>query len=206
MGNASNTNDRPCVAGVLVGGQGVRLGRPKATLALSGGSTLTEHVVGVARRQDHWIGEVVILGRCADLPTSLTSLRRLEDVLSDGGPLAGLGALLEYAGQRWGLLLACDLPLLQAPLLQRLHDAIGPEHDAVAFRRPNRPYAFHACCALYHPRLLPAALHELRQGRRSLHRLLVGGRAAVLLPTPAEEEMLTNLNTPADYDRLRRRG
>lgn len=182
------------------------MGRPKATLPHSDGRTLVEHVVSVARRQSPWIDEVVILGQCPGLPLAFAGLRVLEDARPNGGPLAGLCSLLEYAGQQWGLLLACDLPLLKAPLLERLHDAIGPEHDAVAFRRLHRRAAYHACCALYHPRLLPAALHKLGQGKRSLQGLLVDARVAVVAPTPAETEMLTNLNTPADYARLRQRG
>jgi molybdopterin-guanine dinucleotide biosynthesis protein A len=182
------------------------MGRPKATLQHSDGRTLVEHVVSVARRQHEWIDELIILGRCADLPAALAGLPVLEDACPDSGPLAGLCALLEYAGERWGLLLACDMPLLQAPPLERLHDAQRPEHDAVAFRRLDQPAAYHACCAFYHPRLLPAALHELGQGKRSLQRLLAAARVGGVDPTPAEEAMLTNLNTPADYARLRQRG
>ena len=47
--------------------------------------------------------------------------------------------------------------LLRPALLRRFAAAVTPGCDAVAFRRPDRPGAWHACCALYHPRLLPAA-------------------------------------------------
>jgi molybdenum cofactor guanylyltransferase len=204
MGNAWSEDDSRCVAGVLVGGQSSRLGRPKALLLLADGRTLVEHVVSVARQQSEWIERVVFLGTCADLPATMTELPMLEDALPQGGPLAGLCPLLENAGRRWGLLLACDMPLLQPPILERLRRALRAEHDAVAFQRSDRPETYHACCALYHPRLLPAARHELRHGKRSLQGLLAMARVGALTPTAAEEKMLTNLNTPADYDRLRR--
>ncbi|MEW6253325.1 MAG: molybdenum cofactor guanylyltransferase [Planctomycetota bacterium] len=191
-----------CVAGVLVGGLSTRMGRPKATLPHPNGRTLLEHVISVARQPDLWIDEIVLLGRCADPPASLADMRTLADPLPNAGPLAGLCALLEYAVDRWALLLACDMPRLQPSLLERLRVAAGPEHDAVVFRRPDRPGGYHTCCALYHPRLLPAALHELRHGSGSLQRPLAAARVAALDPLPVEEEMLTNLNTPAEYERL----
>jgi molybdopterin-guanine dinucleotide biosynthesis protein A len=191
-----------CVAGVLVGGLSTRMGRPKATLPHPEGGTLVEHVVGVVRQHGGWIDEVVLLGRCAELPHSLSAVRVLDDVCSNGGPLAGLCSLLEYARDTWALLLACDMPRLRGPLLERLHGPAGAEHDAVLFRRPDRPGTFHTCCALYHPRVLPAAQRELRHGRGRLQSALTAGRMKALNPTAAEEQMLINLNTPADYARL----
>jgi molybdopterin-guanine dinucleotide biosynthesis protein A len=178
------------------------MGRPKGALPLPDGRVLVEHVAGVARRTGRWIDELVILGSCEELPAALAGVRVLADATPDAGPLAGLSSLLEYAGERWGLLLACDLPLLDPILLEHLCTAVRPECDAVAFRRTDRPNTWHACCALYHSRLLPVAIQELRHGSRSLQNLLATVRALGLDPVPAEQQMLMNLNTPQDYDRL----
>lgn len=191
-----------CVAGILVGGRSRRMGRPKATLPLPDGPVLVEHVVGVAVRTGRWIDEVVILGECETSPACLADVTVLPDSEPGAGPLAGLCSLLEYAGERWTLLLACDMPLLEPVLLERLHAAVRPEYDAVAFRCTDRPSTWHACCALYHPRLLPAAILELRQGSRSMQSLLAVARVIGLDAAPQEQRMLMNLNTPQDYDRL----
>ena len=195
-----------CAAGILVGGRSTRMGRSKATLPLADGHSLVEHVAGVASHAGPWIDEVVILGSSESLPDSLARLRQLSDVIPDAGPLAGLCSLIEYAGPRWGLLLACDMPLLEPKLLERLWAAVTSRCDAVAFRRMDRPNAWHACCALYHPRLLPAVIRELKEGRRSLQNLLATARVVVLDPSPEEQPMLMNLNTPQDYDGLLRGG
>jgi molybdopterin-guanine dinucleotide biosynthesis protein A len=195
-------DDIRCVAGILVGGRSARMGRPKATLPLPNGRALVEHVAGVALRTGRWIDEVVILGHCETSPAGLAGLTVLPDTESGAGPLAGLCSLLEYAGERWTLLLACDMPLLEPMLVERLYATVHHECDAVAFRRPDRPNTWHACCALYHPRLLTVAIRELRQGRRSLQGLLATVRVAGLDPTPEEHRAMMNLNTPQDYDRL----
>jgi molybdopterin-guanine dinucleotide biosynthesis protein A len=202
MDNTLMREELRCVAGVLVGGLSTRMGRSKVTLPHPEGGTLVEYVVRIARQHSGWVDEFVLLGRCADLPTSLAPMRVLDDPCSSGGPLAGLCSLLEYAGERWALLLACDMPRLQISPLERLHSAAKSEQDAVLFRRPDRAGTYHTCCALYNPRLLPAALHELRHGRGRLQGALTAGRIRALKPTAAEEQMLTNLNTPEDYARL----
>ena len=195
-------DDVRCVAGILVGGRSARMGRPKATLPLPDGRWLVEHVAGVTRQTGRWIDEIVIVGQCEGLPASLADARRLADAEPGAGPLAGLCSLLEYAGLRWSLLLACDMPLLEPKLLERLCTAASPKYDAVAFRLTDQPKSWHACCALYHPRLLPVAVQELRQSSRSLQNLLATARVAALDPVSGEQRMLMNLNTPEDYDRL----
>lgn len=195
-------DDVRCVAGILVGGQSIRMGRPKATLPLSDGRTLVEHGVSVVSRSGPWIDEVVILGHCSDLPVSLSSLTVLPDAKPGAGPLAGLCSLIRYAEKRWALLLACDMPLVEPALLGRLHRAISLGCDAVAFRQCNRPGIWHTCCALYHPRLLPLAERRLEQGHRSLQHLLAAVRMAELHPTPDEQRAMLNLNAPGDYDLL----
>lgn len=189
-----------CVAGILVGGQSRRMGRAKATLPLAAGHTLVEHVVNTALNCGRCIDEVLILGQCPDMPASLAKLHVLADAQAAAGPLMGLRSLFEYAKDRWSLLLACDMPLLSPVLIERLLAAARPDIDAVAFRGADK--AWHACCALYHPRLLPAAIEELRNGRRSLQNVLATARVVSLNVNPEEERLLTNLNTPGDYDRL----
>ncbi len=191
-----------CVCGILVGGRSVRMGRPKAALPLPGGGTLVEHVFSVAARAGPWIDESVLLGECGALPVGLAGVRRLPDGDPGAGPLAGLRSLLDYARSRWGLLLACDMPLLRPRLLERLWGAATPQCDAVAFRQTGRREAWHACCALYHPRVLPAVVRELEGGRRSLQNLLSAVRVVTLDAASEEKDMLTNLNTPRSYESL----
>lgn len=200
--------DKPCVVGILAGGQSRRMGEPKALLAHPDGETLIEHVVRVASEV---ADDVVILGRSCPLPTSIDSLPVLPDAEPDAGPLGALCALLEYAGKassRVGgrglaLMLGCDMPLLTPAVLRRLLSKADDAADAAVFARDAQARTFHPCCALYHPRILPTARWELTEGGRSLHRLLERIRTTVLNPSPDEVRQLTNINTPEDHARLR---
>ncbi len=208
-----------CVAGVLVGGSSRRMGEPKALLKLPGGQAMVEFAVGVAQTLGPHVQEAVILGSIDALPPSLSALRVLPDTVPDAGPLAGLCALLDHAGDTeprarqsriaaaradsapWALLLSCDMPLLKPQVLLRLLGEARAGLDVVAYVKSDQPRTYHACCALYHPRVLRAANDELTRGKRSLQRLLAEVRIAALRPTAEEDEQLTNVNTPAEHER-----
>ncbi len=126
----------------------------------------------------------------------------LADAAADAGPLAGLCTLLTHAGDRWSLLLACDMPLVTPALLDALVRQTGPTVDAAVFGRddPIRPY--HSCCALYHPRLLQAVREELIGGRGRVRAVFEHASVTVLHPTPEQNRQLTQVNTPEEYARL----
>ncbi|MBN2562873.1 MAG: molybdenum cofactor guanylyltransferase [Phycisphaerae bacterium] len=189
----------PCVAGVLVGGRSKRMKRHKALLRLPNGCTLVEHVVEVASEVTR---DVVILGETIQLPASLAGLRILPDAKPNAGPLAGLCSLLAYAHDRWSLLVACDMPCIEPPVLRRLLGEVTPQVDAVAFAREDQTGVYHACCALYHPRIQDGAMRELAEGEGRLQAVLSRAKVAALSPNAAERRQLANVNTPEDFARL----
>lgn len=178
------------VAGVLVGGRSRRMGTPKALLAHPNGGTFLEHVARVAAEIAR---ETVLLGGMTGVPDSLRTLRNLPDAEPGAGPLGGLCALLEDVGEGWGLLLSCDMPLLDRALLDHLSRARSPGVDAVAYLAPDGR-SMHACCALYHTRVLPVARKELGGSCRP-QSVLRSVRRRTLTPMQAESRALTNVNT-----------
>ena len=204
----TNTNDEltadypSCVVGILAGGHSKRMGHPKALLALPDGPTFIEHVAHVAAELRPAAEEIVILGEPGSLPAALGHLRVLPDTMPDAGPLAGLASLLTVADTRWALLLACDMPFLDTPVLTRLLEHAGPEVDVIAYGRDEPSRTYHPCCALYHPRIRRQVIDGLTVGKRSVHSVLDGVRMLVLQAGPDDVRQLTNVNTPEDYEAL----
>ncbi len=195
MSSARAIDRSEIVAGVLIGGGGKRMGRPKHMLPHPSGVTFVEHVVEVA---SHVADEVVLLGVRSDVPPGLARCRRLADKVPGGGPAAGLCALLEHAGpERWGLLLACDLAQLDVRLLRRLVSADAGEADAVVFIEPasRRP---HPCCALYRGSAAMAAEAALMHHGGRLRAVLDDLRVTWLEVDEQAAEGLMNVNTRAD--------
>ena len=199
-GEQDRAPSKALVAGVLIGGRSRRFGRPKALLRRSDGTSFVEHVVRMARAV---AGEVVLLGD-GPTPLSMQSMRVLPDACAHAGPLSGLCTLLEYAGKRLALLLACDMPNLRSTLLWKLYAHVDPTQAVVTFGRSDAPRVFHACCAIYSPRTLGVVRKSLADSELRMQSLLARLPIVSLVPTATEAFQLSNVNTPSELVKLNR--
>ena len=119
------------------------------------------------------------------------------------GPAAGLlGAARAFPGRSL-LALACDLPRVPRALLEDLAASEG--FDWAVPRREGR---LEPLCALYTPAALAALETRVARGDFALHRLAEEDLAVRFLEDHdlarfgRPEEMLLNVNTPEDLERL----
>lgn len=181
--------------GILIGGHSRRMGRPKA-LIVADGETLIERTVRLAKTLSD---RVVLLGKPPfPLPTAVADLTVLGDARTDGGPIGGLASLLRISGIRPALLLACDLPRLDAPLLKQLLDAVTHDVDAVAFATGLTPAEWEPCCAVYLPSAMSRVESQIERRDYSLQSLLALLRTKTVFLSKNDAPLLANLNTPAD--------
>ncbi len=129
-----------------------------------------------------------------------SGLPTLADNVQSVGPVAGIvTAQQAFPDDAW-LVLACDLPLLDATTLQALIDARDATCDATAFssRHDGLPEPL---CAIWEPTSAPLLRQRLDAGhycpRKALLQLRIRQLAA---PGPA----LDNVNTPAELLQARR--
>jgi len=181
---------------VLAGGEGRRFGAPKAD-ATVGGVSLVRRAVDVLAGV---VGDVVVVSSrpVADAPVEV-----LPDAVPGAGPLAGLASALEAARARGFdgvLLLACDLPLVEAETLTSVRDALGGR-AAAAPRRAGG--GVEPLCAAWSVAALGAAFARLDSPDRSLHALFrdVEGVALERPVLSGDDEVFLNVNTPGDRDR-----
>ena len=157
----SQARDTAGVGGLFVGGASKRMGRAKGMLVGPDGRTLVERASAVLVAAGL---EVVLVGRrgvYADLGMSV-----LDDAVEDAGPLGGLVSLLEHAGERRAVALACDMPFVTQEDVLTLLEATGP------VAAPRRDGRWEPLCAMYAPSVLPVARRRLAEGRRSMQGLL----------------------------------
>ncbi len=96
----------PLWACILIGGKSSRMGQAKHLLRGENGKTWLENCVGLVSGKTNGI----VLSGKGDVPQSIDSLARIEDIKGIGGPLAGVtAAMRSYPNVSW-LLLACDMP------------------------------------------------------------------------------------------------
>lgn len=195
---------------VLAGGQSSRMGQDKAFIPINGVPLLRRTCevalqcadqvwVVTARSADY---RVIAPPACQFIPEHPIG----EDGLPQG-PLAGFAQGLAHSITTWVLLLACDLPYLQASVLQRWQQQLPQENGAIALL-PRSQKGWEPLCGFYHRRCLEALNTYLRNGGRSfqtwLNEMPVQPIAFNALPEMAQQEaqMLFNCNTPADLRRV----
>lgn len=120
----------PASAVVLAGGLSRRLGHDKRRLRLWGtaGPTLLEHTLAIVGAL---CADVVVVLNDPEAWPGLTA-RLVGDQFPDGGALGGIYSGLQEAREQYALVVACDMPLLNAPLLTAMlarprdYDALVP--------------------------------------------------------------------------------
>jgi molybdopterin-guanine dinucleotide biosynthesis protein A len=102
-----------CTAIILAGGNSQRMGRDKAGLLL-GEQTLLQRVTATMSKV---FPDVIVSVR---QPRPEIDLPQVCDEQLDNGPLAGVAAGLGYIGTTWAFVVACDMPFMDAALVELL--------------------------------------------------------------------------------------
>jgi molybdopterin-guanine dinucleotide biosynthesis protein A len=173
---------------VLAGGQGRRMGRPKALLPVAG----TTLVGWQVERLGSGFAEVLVSANEEALVPA--GMRMVADRSAGSlGPLAGIEAGLEYAAHEALVVVACDMPRVTVALAGRLL-GLSEGHDAAVPLIGRRP---EPACACYRRSALGTIRKALDDGSLKAAAVLSSLDVAWLEdPDPA---LFWNLNTPEDY-------
>jgi len=178
------------LAGIFVGGASSRMGgRPKGLLTTADGTPLVDRLRAMfdALAIDH-----VLVGRRAEYAS--IPLVALQDAPSGIGPIGGLAALLDHAGERRALAVACDMPFVTQSDVERLL----AEEGAIA-AAPRRGDRWEPLFAVYDaPRARPFVTRAITDGRYGLQALLSAMGARVVPIDPAH---LDDWDSPQDLAR-----
>jgi molybdopterin-guanine dinucleotide biosynthesis protein A len=120
---------------------------------------------------------------------------KIVDVTDVHGPIAGIRAAQQAHPDVAWLVLAIDLPLLDAATLQNLIARRDPARLATAYRSSHDGLP-EPLCAIYEPAAAPAVAAWIAAGKNCPRKLLINSDTLLLdQPNP---QSLDNVNTPAD--------
>lgn len=181
---------------ILAGGASRRMGRDKALLDAGDGPLLERSAqLGID------LGlPVLVVGRTQPDGWPLPDVRFAADREAGQGPLGGLVTALALAAPI--LVIACDLPRLDAECLRWLRDesARVPLADGLITTDAGGIEPLFAC---YTAHCLAMARTHLAAGQRAMHRLIeVGDFRRVAIPDRLLPR-LVDVDTPSDWDRTR---
>jgi molybdopterin-guanine dinucleotide biosynthesis protein A len=182
-----------CTAIILAGGDSKRMGRDKASLML-GEQTLLQHVIAAMRRV---FPQIIFSVR---EPRPEIDCMQVCDEQFNAGPLAGLAAGLEHIATPWAFVVACDMPFVEAAMVELLA-TYRPEHQAVVPVVQGHPQplaAFYArsCLDTIRPHLAGGGKNSLRAVLEQLHVRYVT-ETELLQADPALRSFF-DLDTPQD--------
>lgn len=189
---------------VLAGGLSARMGQDKALIEIEG-VPLLQRTCQVAQQcgatvyvVTPWIDRYQpILDPSIHL---IFEIREQAEPLPHG-PIVGFAQGLAHIQTEWVLLLACDLPRLEAAVLQNWLPLLAQTAPETIALLPQNPQGWwEPLCGFYRRTCLPELEAYLQQGGRSFQSWLAAASVQEL-PLP-EPEMLLNCNTPADLASL----
>ena len=184
---------------ILAGGASSRMGSNKALLPYRGG----RFIEAIYRLLAGLFEEVLVVTNTPEQYRFLPC-RKVPDLFPGMGALAGLHAGLRQSAGPWIFAVACDMPYLNGDLIRRLF-AQGEGADVVI---PESGWGAEPLHAFYGKGCLPSMEAALSVGERRIVsfycrvrvRRVSAEEVAVVDP---RFDSFRNVNTPAEYHRLR---
>lgn len=181
---------RPLFGLVLAGGISRRMGRDKAALHRDG-QTQLEFAFGLL--QSCTERQFVSVREGQERDPLRARYPQIVDQQSDIGPIAGILAALELHPDADWLVVACDLPNLDAQTLRHLLDNAPPDVAMIAFRSSSDALP-EPLCAIYRAVSRTIIRGMVDEGVVCPRKIMIRSGAWLLqLPTPSA---LENINTP----------
>ena len=178
---------------ILAGGRSSRMGTDKGLLDLNGKTFLQYSMEAL----NPLVSKIMIISDNAAY--DIFNLERVEDIIKDSGPLAGIYTGLNKSKTEYNLVLSCDIPLVQSNVLKILIEE-EDNHDIVQIKSNGRDMPL---IALYRKHCENKFLELLQNNERRLH-VAVNQCRVKSVKLNTESEMFTkNINTPEDLKNLK---
>lgn len=192
---SAQENNDAAVGAILVGGKSERMGSLKQALALPDGRSFVRATYDTLATM---CAEVVLLGAPRTDEERALGITFIDDAISDGGPLAGLVALLESGRAERYLVTSCDAPLVERADLEPL---LASSAEAAHYGAPD------GGSPLFLPALLCASVASrarklLDENRRALRHLYEAADVDVLPVEATRAPRLVGVNTPEELEEL----
>ena len=187
------TTPAPLYGLVLAGGHSTRMQRDKAALRYHGHTQLEWAMSFIEPYVDKAF--VSVRADQADDPVR-ARFALIADTRQGLGPIGGIvAAQARYPDVAW-LVIACDLPFLDAGTLQTLLAARDPQRPATAFRSSHDGLP-EPLCAIWEPSSRGNIEAYVDTGRTCPRKFLIRSEARLIdEPNP---RALDNINTPEEY-------
>lgn len=179
---------------ILAGGKSQRMGKDKALLPFRG-KTFLEHIIDALKPL---VNNILIVSDHKKY--DVFGETRVDDLIKNAGPLAGLYSGLYHSKTEDNIIVSCDVPLIDITILERLIDENNSSWDVVQLQSGDKTMPL---IARYKKKCMDACLKSLQSGERRLQAFVDQQKTKTLLVGKNIEHQLVNINTKTDLKELK---
>lgn len=179
---------------ILAGGKSSRMGSDKGLIPFKG-KPFMAHILEALKPM---VSEIIIVSDNKD--HDVFNEYRVEDIIKDSGPLAGLYTGLKHSKTDLNLVLSCDVPLITTSVLKSLIGAARPEFDIIQakYRDETLPLI-----GLYRKNCWRKSKELLDLGEQRLRALATHLRTYDLIIEKELENSIKDINTTDQLNTIR---
>ena len=179
--------DKKNITGIiLAGGKSSRMGSDKGFLILNEASFIY-HIIEALKPL---VSDIIIVSNNQDY--NVFGYRRVEDIIQNAGPLAGLYSGLSHSETTYNLVLSCDVPLIKTTVLNMLIEGFDDAFDCIQLQSQNKTMPL---IALYKKKCMHTFKALLQDHKRRLQFAVEQLHTKTIILNPEFDEFVKNINT-----------
>jgi len=187
------TNKKNITGIILAGGKSTRMGRDKGFVKYNN-KPFIQHIIHALQPL---VDEIIIVSNNPDY--DVFKLKRIDDIIKDAGPLAGIYTGLYHSKTEKNLVLSCDIPLINQGVLEQLISQSNEEIDVIQTESQGKTMPL---IALYNKRCTSTCLALLESGERRLRFLINQLKSKTIVLDDTLEKHTANINSQSDLKEL----
>jgi len=186
--------DKKNITGIiLAGGKSSRMGTDKGFLSLKG-HRFVEHIIKTIQPLVH---KIIIVSNNSDY--DVFKQKRVDDIIKDAGPLAGLHSGLYHSETEINLVLSCDIPFINDTVINKLIEAYNEESDVIQIKSQGMIMPL---IAIYKRECFHLFSTLLETGERRLQFAVTKLNSKTILIDDDQNQNVRNINTKSQYKAL----
>lgn len=179
---------------ILAGGKNSRMGTDKGFLKLNG-KHFIEHIIEVL---SPLVSEIIIVSNNTDY--DVFNLKRVNDLIENAGPLAGISSGLLASKTEKNMVLSCDIPLINSEVLNLLINKIEEDSEIIQIESNDKTMPL---IAVYNKSCETVFNTLLNQGERRLRFAVNQCKVKNITLNKEQEKWVSNVNTPEQLKEIR---
>lgn len=174
---------------ILAGGKSSRMGTDKGFLMLEN-KPFVKYCIDALTPL---VSETIIVSDNNEY--DIFKLKRIEDIIKNAGPLAGITSGIIASKTKYNLILSCDIPLINSEILQKLINNTDTVNDIIQIKSNGKNMPL---IAIYKSRVVNIFNKHLKNNQYCLQTAIKSCKSKQIVLEKELEYYTTNVNTKTE--------